>query len=287
VSILTFRTRKRVKKRRKSTGQNRSPKKAVVNFNAEHTNVLQGFVHLILYPDLYRSDRRPIPSLLRGIPGRQQGNWRFNVQSVAVEWEDPLIWRWDRRRAVTVQASPHEATAPTLMQDARAAFEAIELPPGYSLEFDGEYGSTRDSQEALVPGIVPAIAIILLIIVVLFNAYRPPLIIVLIIPFAVVGIPIGLLVTGAPFGVMALLGAMSLAGTIIKNVVVLLDQVNINIEEGMSPYDGVIESAVSRLKPVVNATATTVLGIMPLLQDIFWVSMAVTIMFGLAFATVF
>jgi len=204
-----------------------------------------------------------------------------------VEWEDPLIWRWDRRRAVTVQASPHEATAPTLMQDARAAFEAIELPPGYSLEFDGEYGSTRDSQEALVPGIVPAIAIILLIIVVLFNAYRPPLIIVLIIPFAVVGITIGLLVTGAPFGFMALLGAMSLAGMIIKNVVVLLDQVNINIEEGMSPYDAVIESAVSRLKPVVNATATTVLGIMPLLQDIFWVSMAVTIMFGLAFATVF
>ena len=73
---------------------------------------------------------------------------------------------------------------------------------------------------------------------------------------------------------------------IIKNVVVLLDQVNINLGDGMSPYDAIVESAVSRLRPVVNATATTVLGIMPLLQDIFWVSMAVTIMFGLAFATI-
>ena len=208
------------------------------------------------------------------------------TDGIVVDWEDPIIWRWDRRRAITVQASPDQATAPTLMADVRAALEAIELPPGYSLEFDGEYGSTRDSQEALVPGIIPAVVIMLAIIVLLFNAYRPPLIIVLIIPFAVVGITIGLLLTGAPFGFMALLGAMSLSGMIIKNVVVLLDQVNINIEEGMNPYNAVIESAVSRLKPVVNATATTVLGIMPLLQDIFWVAMAVTIMFGLAFATV-
>ncbi len=208
------------------------------------------------------------------------------VDGITVEWEDPLIWRWDRRRAITVQASPDDATAPTLMEDVRAAFEAIPLPPGYSLEFDGEYGSTTESQEALVPGIIPAVVIMLAIIVVLFNAYRPPLIIFLLIPFAVVGITSGLLITGAPFGFMALLGAMSLSGMIIKNVVVLLDQVNINLEEGMSPYDAVVESAVSRLRPVVNATATTVLGIMPLLQDIFWVSMAVTIMFGLAFATI-
>ncbi len=208
------------------------------------------------------------------------------TDGIAVEWEDPLIWRWDRRRAITVQASPHQVTAPTLMADVRAAFEAIELPPGYSLEFDGEYGSTNDSQEALIPGIVPAVVIMIAIIVVLFNAYRPPLIIFMVIPFAVVGISFGLLVTGTPFGFMALLGAMSLSGMIIKNVVVLLDQVNINLEEGMSPYQAVVESAVSRLRPVVNATATTVLGMLPLLQDIFWVSMAVTIMFGLAFATV-
>jgi len=207
------------------------------------------------------------------------------TDGIEVKWEDALIWRWDRRRAITVQASPDNATAPTLLQDVRAKLEAIPLPPGYSLEFDGEYGSSTEATSGLIPGMVPAVAIMMTIIVVLFNAYRPPLIIFLIIPFALVGITIGLLVTGAPFGFMALLGGMSLSGMIIKNVVVLLDQVNINLDDGMSSYQAVVESAVSRLKPVVNASATTVLGIMPLLQDVFWVSMAVTIMFGLAFAT--
>jgi multidrug efflux pump subunit AcrB len=208
------------------------------------------------------------------------------TDGIAVEWEDPLIWRWNRRRAITVQASPNDATAPTLMREVRAAFEDIALPPGYTLEWGGEYDSARESQEALIPGLVPAMVIMLTIIVVLFNALRPALLIVLILPFAAVGITFGLLVTGSPFGFMALLGAMSLSGMIIKNVVVLLDQVNLNLEEGMSPYQAVVESAVSRLRPVVNAAATTVFGIIPLLQDVFWVSMAVTIMFGLAFATV-
>jgi multidrug efflux pump subunit AcrB len=208
------------------------------------------------------------------------------TDGIAVEWEDPLIWRWNRRRAITVQASPNDATAPTLMQEVRAAFEDIALPPGYTLEWGGEYDSARESQEALIPGLVPAMVIMLTIIVVLFNALRPALLIVLILPFAAVGITFGLLVTGSPFGFMALLGAMSLSGMIIKNVVVLLDQVDFNLGEGMSPYQAVVESAVSRLRPVVNAAATTVFGIIPLLQDVFWVSMAVTIMFGLAFATV-
>jgi multidrug efflux pump subunit AcrB len=207
------------------------------------------------------------------------------IDGIAVKWEDPLIWRWDRRRAITVQASPHNATAPTLLNDVRAAIEAIQLPPGYSLEFDGEYGSASEARAGLVPGLVPAVVIMVAIIVVLFNAYRPPLIIFLVIPFALVGISVGLLVTGAPFGFMALLGAMSLSGMIIKNVVVLLDQVNLNLAEGMSQYEAVVESAVSRLRPVVNTAATTVFGIIPLLQDVFWFAMAVTIMFGLAFAT--
>ena len=114
---------------------------------------------------------------------------------------------------------------------------------------------------------------------------RPPLIIILTIPFALIGIVAGLLPTGTPFGFMALLGAMSLAGMMIKNAIVLLDQVNIEQAAGKSPYDAVVTSGVSRLRPVVLAAATTVLGVMPLLQDVFWVSMAVTIMAGLSFGT--
>ena len=166
------------------------------------------------------------------------------------------------------------------------AFENIELPPGYTLEWDGEYNSAKESQQALIPGIVPAVVIMLLIIVALFNAYRPPLIIFFTIPFVVIGITVGLMITGVPFGFIALLGAMSLSGMMIKNAVVLLDQVNLNLAEGMSPYQAVVEAAVSRLRPVVNAAATTVFGMAPLLQDVFWLSLAVTIMFGLAFGTI-
>ena len=108
----------------------------------------------------------------------------------------------------------------------------------------------------------------------------------MVIPFALIGITFGLLVTGTPFGFMAVLGAMSLAGMMIKNAIVLLDQVTLNLTEGMPAYKAVVEAAVARLNPVINAAATTVFGMAPLLQDDFWVSMAVTIMFGLAFGTV-
>jgi multidrug efflux pump subunit AcrB len=208
------------------------------------------------------------------------------IDDLAIEWEEQLIWRWDRRRAITVQASPAEGVTATALRDAVLAdFEAIELPPGYTLEWDGEYDSSRQSQQALLPGIVPTVVIMTFIIVMLFNAFRPPIIIFAVIPFVAIGITFGLLITQVPFGFIALLGAMSLSGMMIKNSVVLLDQVNINISEGMDSYTAVVEAAVSRLRPVVNAAATTVLGMAPLLQDVFWVSMAVTIMFGLAFGT--
>ena len=208
------------------------------------------------------------------------------TKDVEVAWEKPVIWRWDRRRAITVQASPDGVTFPAMHKSVAAQFEAIELPPGYTLEWHGEFNSSKESQDGLKPGVVPGVIIMILIIIVLFNAYRPPLIIFLVIPFAIIGITAGLLMTNTPFGFMAILGAMSLSGMMIKNAIVLLDQINLNQAEGMDAYKAVIEAAVSRLSPVINAAATTVLGMAPLLQDIFWVSMAITIMFGLAFGTV-
>ncbi len=132
---------------------------------------------------------------------------------------------------------------------------------------------------------VPAFIIMALIVVALFNAYRPPLIILFVIPFAAIGVTVGLLVTDQPFGFLALLGAMSLAGMMIKNAIVLLDQINIERAQGKKPYDAVVTACVSRLRPVMLAAGTTVLGVIPLLQDVFWVGMAVTIMFGLAFGS--
>ena len=208
------------------------------------------------------------------------------VATVAAEWEDPILVRWERRRAVTVQATPEKVTFPTLYADVIDEFDAIELPPGYELFWDGEHYSTVQAQAALTPGIVPAGAVILFIIVALFNAFRPPLVILMTIPFVMIGVTLGLLVTRAAFGFVALLGAMSLAGMMIKNAIVLLDQINAELAGGKSPYQAVMDSAVSRLRPVALAAATTVLGVMPLLQDVFWVSMSVTIMAGLSFGTI-
>ena len=127
----------------------------------------------------------------------------------------------------------------------------------------------------------------LIIIVGLFNAVRPAAIVMLTIPFAVVGMTVGLLATGTPFGFVALLGAMALAGMMVKNAIVLLDEVNPNLAAGKAPYDAVVEAALSRLRPVFLAAATTVLGVIPLLPDVFWVGLAVTIMAGLTIGTGF
>jgi multidrug efflux pump subunit AcrB len=207
------------------------------------------------------------------------------TRSIDVDWENPLIWRWDRRRAITVKAVPVRL-ATELRADVLAAVESIPLPPGYTLEWEGEFRSSADAQQSLIPGMIPAGIIIALIVVALFNAYRPPLIILFTIPFAVIGVTIGLLATGQPFGFVALLGAMSLIGMMIKNAIVLLDQVNLEKEAGKDDYQAVIDAAISRLRPVLLAAGTTVLGVIPLLKDVFWISMAVTIMAGLAFGTI-
>jgi multidrug efflux pump subunit AcrB len=208
------------------------------------------------------------------------------TEAIRAEWEDPIIVRWNRRRAITVQGDAAGVTFPTLHASVMTDFEAIELPPGYEFLWDGEYASTVEAQAGLLPGIVPAVVIMLFIIVALFNAVRPPLIIIATIPFAFIGISTGLLVTQAAFGFVALLGAMSLAGMMIKASIVLLDQIGIERAAGKSPYAAVVDSAVSRLRPVALASATTVLGVIPLLKDLFWVSMSVTIMAGLTVGTI-
>ena len=150
------------------------------------------------------------------------------VDGIDLTWMDPIIWRWDRKRAITVQCSPYKVTASTLRNSILPQFEKIKLPPGYTLTWDGEYKSSKESADALKPGLFPAVVIMLMIIVMLFNAYRTPLIVIAVIPFALIGITAGLLITGVSFGFIALLGAMSLSGMMIKNSVVLLDQINLN-----------------------------------------------------------
>jgi multidrug efflux pump subunit AcrB len=208
------------------------------------------------------------------------------LQDIRLEWEDPIITRFNRRRQVAVQAQPDGVTFPTLRSSVIDQFESIELPPGYSLFWDGEYDSTMRSQLSLLPGMVPAFVIMTLIIVALFNRVTPSLIMLLTVPFALIGISAILVPTQTPFGFMALLGAMSLIGLMIKNSIVLLDEIKANEAAGMAPYDATVEAGMSRVRPVALGAATTVLGVAPLIQDAFWISMSLTIMFGLAFGTV-
>ncbi len=201
---------------------------------------------------------------------------------VDIRWENPIIARYQKRRTITVEAEPIlGVTLPVFLESVRDRFEAIELPVGYELFWDGEYADSNDSKAGLVPGIVPAVVIMLFIMIFLFNAFRPPLIIVLTIPFVFIGIAPALLVTQAPFGFVALLGAMSLSGMMIKNAVVLLDQIDIELAEGKSRYQAVVDATLSRTRPVLLAAATTVLGVIPLLPDVFFKALAVTIMGGL------
>ena len=125
-----------------------------------------------------------------------------------------------------------------------------------------------------------------MLIIILFNSIKKPAIIFLTVPLALIGVTVGLLVFDQPFGFMALLGFLSLSGMLIKNSVVLIDEINCQLATGKDPYLAVVDSGVSRVRPVSMAAATTVLGMVPLLADAFFVAMAVTIMVGLTFATV-
>ncbi len=208
------------------------------------------------------------------------------VSDIEVRWEDPIRRRRDRRPTITVQCDPRGELTTTVFDRLRPQIEAIELPPGYELEWGGMHEDSTEAQSMVLSKLPAAAILMALIVVALFNSFRQPLIILLVLPLSIIGITAGLLLTGQPFGFMALLGAMSLFGMLIKNAVVLLDQIDMEIREGKPAYDAVVDSSVSRMRPVTMASLTTVVGMFPLLTDPLFNTMAITIMFGLSFATV-
>ncbi|HHI5546925.1 TPA: efflux RND transporter permease subunit VmeI [Vibrio parahaemolyticus] len=206
-----------------------------------------------------------------------------------MRWEDPIIVRKNRKRMLTVMADPDilgEETASTLQKRLQPQIEAIQMPPGYSLEWGGEYESSGDAQESLFTTMPMGYLFMFLITVFLFNSIKEPLIVWLTVPLALIGVTTGLLALNTPFGFMALLGFLSLSGMVLKNGIVLLDQIEIEMKSGKEACDAVVDAAVSRVRPVCMAAITTILGMIPLLPDIFFKPMAVTIMFGLGFATI-
>jgi multidrug efflux pump subunit AcrB len=211
------------------------------------------------------------------------------LDSTAVEWTEPLIMRRDRKRTLTVLADHDilgDETPAVLFARIRPAVEALDLPDGYTITWGGEYESSTEAEQATFSSLPVGYLFMFIITIFLFNSVKKPLVIWLTVPLAIIGVSIGLLVSGMPFGFTALLGLLSLSGMVLKNGIVLMDQINSELEAGKEPYQAVVDSAVSRVRPVSMAALTTILGMIPLLFDAMFNSMAVTIMAGLGFATV-
>jgi multidrug efflux pump subunit AcrB len=207
------------------------------------------------------------------------------VTALKQEWEWPLAKRRDRRPSVTVRCQPLIGLAEPLRLKLKDRIEAIELPSGYHFEWAGEYKKSVEAKGPLAATFPLCFAGMFVILVGLFNSVRRPLIIFMTVPLALIGVVGGLLLTGIPFGFMAILGFLGLSGMIIKNAIVLIDEVEVQLAQGVPAYKAVLDSAVSRLRPVMMAAGTTILGMAPLLTDPLYSGMAVTIMGGLLIAT--
>src|SRR5262249_917147 len=180
-----------------------------------------------------------------------------------VACEHPILHRRDRSPTLPVHADPRTGLPSQLFNRVRSKIEQIELPEGYSLQWGGEYENSRDAQAALARPLPYVLALMVFIVVCLFNSIRTTLLIWLIMPLSIIGVTAGLLLTGKPFGFMALLGVLSLGGELIKNQIVVLSKVLTEIGKGKSPYQAILDGGVSKSRPVCMVVFTTVLGMIP------------------------
>lgn len=201
-------------------------------------------------------------------------------------WRDGTLRKEDRTWAISAQCDPIDELPSDLFARLRPRIEAIELQDGYTLTWDGEYGDSKESNENLASTLPMGFLTMVLIVFVLFGRVRQPVLIWLVVPLALIGVVFGLVLAQLPLEFMAILGLLALSGLLIKNAIVLVDQIDFEIKGGKPRFDAILDSATSRVRPVMMGTLTTVLGVVPLFFDVFFKSMSVVIVFGLTFATV-
>ncbi len=242
---------------------------------------------LIRAPETERADVTNIRDIQVWSPVLQQAVPVAQVVSgFTTVWENQVIGGRDRMQTIVASCNPTGPLAGPLFEALQPKIEAIDLPPGYGLSWGGEYEDQTKAQASLFGVLPPSFLAMILVSILLFGRLKQPLIIWLTVPLAAIGITAGLLVADAAFDFMSLLGALSLAGLLIKNAIVLIEEIDQEIAAGKEPYTAILDSGVSRMRPVVLAAATTVLGLLPLLSDVFFVNMAITMMAVLGFATV-
>lgn len=255
---------------------------------------------------LYRDGSDLIPIVARAIPEQrndidnlgslnvwsaEQGRYITADQvmrDVTTQVADPLIMRRDRERMLAVYGEPDPlsgVTAASVLAQVRPQVEALELPSGYRLEWGGEFETAGEAQSGLFSSLPLGLVMMFIITVVLFNNFRQPLAIWFLVPLTIVGVVAALLVTGMPFSFMALLGTLSLIGMVIKNAIVLVEEINVQLPLHKDRYHAVVRAAISRVRPVSMAALTTMLGLIPLISDAFFASMAVALIGGLGVAT--
>lgn len=208
------------------------------------------------------------------------------AKAVDLKWEEPVVMRYNGQRQQRVQCSPRPGVGTEAARQAIAKeIEKIKLPAGYSLSWQGEKMASDKSMKYLFNGFPLAIILIIMILIMLFKDYKKPAIIFCCIPLIFVGVIPAVLITGKPFGFVAIVGVLGLIGMMIKNGIVLMDEINLEISEGTAPRDALVGSSKSRLRPVMMASLTTILGMIPLIPDAMFGSLAVTIMGGLFIGT--
>ena len=212
------------------------------------------------------------------------------VNSIDPSWSEGMIHRLNGQRVIEAECDPDitnpDATPAKILSMIKPEIEAIPLPDGYHMRFTGESESSNESNELLAGFMPMMIAIIIIILLLLFNSWKKLAVILLCFPFVICGIVPALLITDTPFTFIAILGVMGLMGMTIKNAIVLVDEIaRLTTEEKVELYPAIIRATVSRVMPVILASFTTIAGMIPLVGDPMYGSLAVTIIGGLLIGT--
>ena len=230
-------------------------------------------------------------SNLQSLPIFSQGGNVYSIEQASSRFEfdysTAVVEQYNRQRVMKAQCDPAEGVNTQLLFDdlLRKVKSEVRIPDGYTLKIFGEQESQAESNSALAANMPLALVLIFIVLLLLFGNYRDPIVILLMTPLIFIGVAGGLIITGNSFDFFSLLGLIGLVGMNIKNAVILLSAINELRAEGVPPAEAIVRAAKRRLVPVVLASVTTILALIPLLFDSLFAGMAATIMGGLLVAT--
>jgi multidrug efflux pump subunit AcrB len=210
------------------------------------------------------------------------------VARVSFVWEPGVVWREGREWAITVQSDVVDGIqGPTVSSQISPALDKLRaaLPAGYRIELAGAAADSGKAQESIAANVPLVIFIIFTLLMLQLHSFSRALLVFLTGPLGVAGAAMALLLLQRPFGFVAQLGVIALFGMIIRNSVILVDQIEHDIGQGAAPWNAIVESAVRRFRPIILTAAAAVLAMIPLSRSVFWGPMAVAIMGGLIIAT--